>query len=170
MESDRLHDRAYRNDMTSLVYGQDDRVGKFVAQGLHDVSGLEDFGKFVTIGIEKDGEIVAGAVYNNMRSNGDIPFDMNIAFYASSPAWATRSNMEAILGYPFQYLKLKRITALVKKSNKKVKKLISSLGFQYEGKARNAWDGENDAYIYGMLKEEAEMCLDNLKENSHGRR
>jgi len=155
--------------MTKVVYGQDQRVGQFVAKGLHDVDGLEDFGKFVTIGIEKNGDIVAGAVYNNMRSNGAIPFDMNLAFYASSPAWATRSNMEAILGYPFHSLKLKRITAIVMKSNKKVKKLISSLGFKYEGKARQAWDGESDAFIYGMLKEEAEMCLNKLQENRHGR-
>jgi len=35
-----------------LVYGQDHRVGQFVAKGLYDVDELEDFGKFVTIGIE----------------------------------------------------------------------------------------------------------------------
>ena len=52
--------------MSGPVYGQDERVGKFVAKGLHDVDGLEDFGKFVSIGIEKDGDIVAGAVYNNV--------------------------------------------------------------------------------------------------------
>ena len=155
--------------MSCPVYGQDERVGKFVAKGLHDVDGLEDFGKFVSIGIEKDGDIVAGAVYNNVRSNGDVPFDMSLAFYASSPAWATRTNMEAILGYPFDHLKLKRITAIVKKSNKKVRKLISRLGFQYEGKARMAWNGESDAFIYGMLKEEADMCISRLKENHSGR-
>jgi RimJ/RimL family protein N-acetyltransferase len=170
MESGGLHDPANRNDMTEVVIGQDDRVGRYVSEGLNDVESLSDFGNFVTIGIEKDGKIIAGAVYNNMRSNGGVPFDMHIAFYASNPAWATRSNMEAVLGYPFEHLKLKRITAIVRKSNKKVKKLISSLGFQYEGKARIAWDGKNDAFIYGMLKEESEMCLENLKDNSHGRR
>jgi len=48
--------------MTKVVYGQDHRVGQFVAKGLYDVDELEDFGKFVTIGIEKNGDIIAGAV------------------------------------------------------------------------------------------------------------
>lgn len=154
--------------MTNVIYKQDERVGKFVADGLHGIDSVESFGEFVTIGVEKNGKLLAGAVYNNMRSEGSIPFDMQIAFYASSPKWATRSNMEAILGYPFDHLKLKRITAIVKKSNKKAKKLITSLGFQYEGKARLAWDGVNDAFIYGMLREEAKMCIAKLKEQVHG--
>lgn len=155
--------------MTTVVVNQDDRIGGFVAKGLNGVESIEDFGKFVTIGIERDGDLIAGCVYNNMRTHENVPFDMNIAFYAKNAKWASRANMEAILGYPFDYLKLKRITAVVRKSNKKVKKLISSLGFQYEGKARLAWDGVHDAYIYGMTKEDAKMCMTNLKENHNGR-
>ena len=154
--------------MTQIVFGQDQRVGKFVAEGLYGIDGVEDFGKFVTIGIARDNKLLAGAVFNNTRVHNGIPFDMNISFYAKNPAWATRSNMVAILTYPFDQMKLKRITAVVRKSNTKVKKLISTLGFQYEGKARLAWDGANDAYIYGMIKEDADMCLTSLKENHDG--
>lgn len=153
--------------MGELVYGEDDLIGQFVAEGLYDVDCVEDFGEFVTIGVADKGKIIAGAVFNNMRVNSGVPFDINIAFYAVNATWATRRNMEAILAYPFDYLKLKRITAVVRKSNKRVKKLISGLGFQYEGKGRRAWDGENDAYIYGLLREEALNCLAKLKENYH---
>tara|TARA_R110002167_G_scaffold103493_1_gene267734 strand:+ start:6099 stop:6563 length:465 start_codon:yes stop_codon:yes gene_type:complete len=154
--------------MSELVFEEDALIGGFVAQGLYDIDCVKDFGKFVTIGVRSKGKIVAGAVFNNYRVHDGIPFDIQIAFYTASPVWATRSNMEAILRYPFDTLKLKRITAVIKKSNKKVKKLISSLGFQYEGKVRLGWDGKADAYVYGLLQEEAEMCIQNLKENQHG--
>lgn len=150
--------------MSVVIVDQNERVGDFVAKGLRDVESVEDFGEFASIGIEKDGALIAGCVYNNMRTNGTVPFDMNIAFFAKNASWATRDNMETILDYPFEYLKLARITALVKKSNKKVKKLISGLGFQYEGKARLAWDGVSDAYIYGMTRADANNCLKTLKD------
>ncbi len=156
--------------MSKVIYFEDDRVAGFVASGLDGMQAVEDFGKFVTIGVEVDGEVAAGAVFNNMRSSRGVPYDVSISFYASDPSWATKEHMQVILDYPFKQLGVKRITALCRKANKKVRKLLEALGFQYEGKARLGWDGIYDAFIYGMTARDAENTITSLKESRNGKR
>ena len=81
-----------------------------------------------------------------------------MAFAADHPRWASKENFAAIGAWVFGQLGVKRITAAVKKNNKRARKFDEGMGFVVEGKIRQAHDG-TDIMIYGLLKDEHEQWL-----------
>lgn len=81
-----------------------------------------------------------------------------MAFAADSPRWASKQNIAALGAWAFDQLGVKRITATVKKNNKRARKFDEGIGFKVEGKVRKLQDG-TDAILYGMLKEEHQEWL-----------
>jgi RimJ/RimL family protein N-acetyltransferase len=109
--------------------------------------GVDSFGKAVSIGVVSDGKLIAGAVFYNYRN-----VDIELAFAADSPRWATRNNINRILYYPFFQLNCKRITTLQNPDNLRCIKSSEGLGFVYEGALREAGNGGSDILIYGLTK------------------
>jgi len=133
--------------MKSIVYGQDERVMKWVGERLDET----DFGPgSIAIGLERDGELIAGVVYN-MYSKASIC--MNVAAVPGKD-WLSRSFLYATFAYPFVQLKCNRVTALVKMNNEISKKFVQSLGWKPEGCMRKASTDGQDMLVYGMLREE----------------
>lgn len=111
-----------------------------------------------TIGISDNGQIIAGAVFTDYRV---MPYgkDIQITFAATSPRWATRSNIRSIFSYPFIQCGCARLTTITGRKNKRARKLIEGLGFRLEGVVRKAYDGRQDAIVYGLLRDEASRWL-----------
>ena len=130
----------------SFVYGKDAEITNWVESQLRGTVSLRSG---VAIGLQKDGELIAGCVYDNFRTH-----DIEMTFAASTPKWATPSNIGVFFVYPFVQLKLARVTAIAAKANKRARKMLERLGFQLEGVARRGMDGKKDACIYGMLASE----------------
>jgi RimJ/RimL family protein N-acetyltransferase len=104
---------------------------------------------FRTLGLERDGEIVAGIIYENFN-------DSNVFCHiAAEPGGhsMTRGFIEAIFGYPFQQLHLRRMTAYVKASNLCVQRFMKHLGFVLEAELSEAGDNGETMRIYVMKKE-----------------
>ena len=78
---------------------------------------------------------------------------------ADSPRWISKEIVRTILGLPYQ-MGMERITALVRKSNKRSRKLVEGLGFKNEGTIR--YPKEN-LILYGLLEKE-------FKEKWNGKR
>lgn len=72
---------------------------------------------------------------------------------STDPRWATRSILKAAFGYPFVQLPCVRLTAYTGKNMPHVRQFLERLGFQQEGIVRRGF-ADDDAVIYGMLKEE----------------
>ena len=85
--------------MSSLVYGETERVAKWVADLIPHAS---DFGECVAIGcISDDGSPIAGFVYNDYYpAYGTI----HLSMAAVSPMWAKRHIIAEVLQYPFKQL------------------------------------------------------------------
>ena len=66
----------------------------------------------------------------------------------------SRASVEAVMSYAFDYLKLRRLTAMIKISNRRARKLAEQIGFKMEGKHRKVTLDGCDALLYGLLKEE----------------
>lgn len=109
----------------------------------------KDFGPFTSIGIAEDGKLIAGALYHRWRG-----FDCELTFAASSPKWCRKGVLRALFHYPFEQCGVSRMTLIIGENNPRALKLNQGLGFKIEGKARKAYDGTNDAFVLGMLKEE----------------
>lgn len=132
--------------MKILVYGQDKRVRDWVAERIGE--NLDD--AEVAIGVEEDGELIAGVAYN-MYTGAAIC--MNVAA-TPGKRWTTKEFMYAFFAYPFVQLKCRRVTGLVRESNSAARKFDEHVGFIQEGVIRQAFEDGEDAILYGMLKSE----------------
>ena len=139
----------------NLVYGRDQEVAEWVAQRApHAQTGFE---KYVAIGIEEKGALIAGCVYNDYRGHS-----IHVSIASSSPRWATKKTLRAFFGYPFGQLQVERLTAYTGKSMASVRTFLVRLGFVEEGVIRKGFADE-DCIVYGMLREECRW----IKGQSH---
>jgi RimJ/RimL family protein N-acetyltransferase len=120
----------------------------FVAPWVFEKAGGVWFpGSGSAIGKLKDGELIAGSVYDNW--NG-----ANInAHIAGIGNWADKHFMWMIFDYPFNQVGAKRITAPICSTNKKSIDLVERMGFNLEAKLHGA-TSKGDLLLYVMFKDE----------------
>lgn len=133
-----------------LVFNHDKQIAEFVKQRTPQLD-HNGFGDCTTIGIVRFGKLLGGVVYNNYRPQiGDIM----VHFAFDSPKWATREVLASVCYYPFVQLNCNRVTAIVKKKNKRSRRFIEqAIGFRLEGCIRKGF-GNDDAMLYGLLRHE----------------
>ena len=66
-----------------------------------------------------------------------------------------RRTLRELFGYPFVQLQVDRLQAITARTNHASRKLLKRLGFRHEGVMRRFWDGQEDAFLFSMLPEEA---------------
>lgn len=133
--------------MKTVIYGQEDRVIPWVGYRVDE----DDFSENdVAIGLEEDGELIAGVVYNWYTGPSIC---MHVAAEPGK-RWLNRDFLFAAFAYPFIQLKCNRVTGLVRVDNLDAQRFDEHLGFVKEGVLRKAADDGTDFILYGMLKEE----------------
>jgi RimJ/RimL family protein N-acetyltransferase len=133
--------------MKSVVYGQDARVLKWVGERIGE---LEFSPGAIGIGLEEDGELIAGVVFS-MYTKASI--SMHVAAIPGK-RWMTKEYLWRVFAYPFIQLNCNRVTGLVREDNLVAQRFDEHIGFKREGLIRKgATDGTN-FILYGMLKEE----------------
>lgn len=103
-----------------------------------------------TISLHDGAIVIASVAYERFTGeccNAHIASD-------GSRHWMTRRFLRAIFAYPFIQLGLARITGIVPASNAAALAFDLHLGFQIEGRCREALPGGEDAIIIGMLRRE----------------
>lgn len=124
------------------------RIVEFVQD---NIGHRPDFGPCAAIGVQENGILFCGVVYNEYREpEGDVR--MHIA--ATNPKWCLPGRIRAFFDYPFNQLGCQRVTAVVSEHNGAARKLDEYLGFVHEGTIRRGFPDGSDAILYGMLKEE----------------
>lgn len=106
-------------------------------------------GTYASLGIVRDGHIVAGIVYHYRP-----PHDADMTIASIDKRWCNRLVLKAIFVYPFLQLKCKRVTALVESTNQPIQAFLCRVGFQQEGILRQGYASGGDAVIFGMLRDE----------------
>lgn len=129
-----------------IVYDDQDRMLAFAIEKGASEQWNRDA---VAIGREVDGQLVAVAVYEHF-TDGDC--HVHIASDGSR-RWCTRELLVRWFAYPFLQLRLRRITGLVPSRNERALKFDLALGFQVEGRMREAFP-DGDMIILGMLRRE----------------
>jgi len=128
-----------------VIQGCDDLVREWVSREL----GVSIVGDVRCFGILDGGRIIGGAVLHNFKG-----FMVECSFATVDRRWCTRAGLRKFFDYVFNILDIKRLHAACARKNKKMRKLFNGLGFKYEGCARKAFDGRQDAMIYSMLNNE----------------
>lgn len=96
-------------------------------------------------------KLAAVATFHHFRPG--VP-DIELDMVADTPRWCTKGALQFLLAYPFDTLKCRRVTCIIGRKNKRSRRLVEGLGWKLEGTCRRAWDGKQDAMVYGMLREE----------------
>lgn len=132
--------------MKKVIYGDDARVVPWVAERVNE-DRLEGA---VGIGLEEDGKLIAGVVFNLYTGPGIC---MHVAAEPTK-RWMTREYLYRCFAYPFIQLKCLRITGLVRVDNLEAQRFDEHLGFKREGLLRSACEDGTDMIVYGMLAHE----------------
>lgn len=130
--------------MNSLIVGADDYLKEWTAKKI----GITGFGPSTAIGVQRNGKIIAAAVYHDFR---DGQIEASLA--ANSQSWASRSVLHAMFAYPFLQVGANRLLVTCNESNSKAMKMNRQLGFTQEGRLRQLY-APHDAIIWGMLMAE----------------
>jgi len=105
-----------------------DAVGHWVAErvaGKYFVEGSQ------AIGLERDGEIIAGVIYENW--NG-----ASIVCHIAIERQMTKRYLKAIFTYPFEVCQVKKIIVPVSSTHAKSLKLVTKMGFVEEARVKDA--------------------------------
>lgn len=132
--------------MKRVVYGEDARVAQWVG----DLVGENYAAGSAAIGLEQDGELIAGVVFD-LYTGPSI--SMHVAAVPGK-RWMTKDFLWRCFAYPFLQLQCNRITGLVRADNLVAQKFDEHLGFKREGLLRKAAADGTDYVLYGMLREE----------------
>ncbi len=111
------------------------------------IPGASPWEKFTSLGLLDDDQLIAGVIFDRFIPGVNI--DITVA--ADGRRWLTRNFLHRVFSYPFIQLGVKRITALIPKSNEASERFCSHLGFVLEGTVREGWH-DGDLLLYGMLK------------------
>jgi hypothetical protein len=102
------------------------------------------------IGLERDGEIVAGTLFVDW--NGST----NIWMHGGKRpgVFLPRSFWRCVFAYPFDEVGVRRVSAWVDSSNMAARRLNEHLGFSYEAVLRDAGADGGPAFIMVMRRED----------------
>ena len=118
----------------------DIRVVEFVSEQLS----TSFIPPFTTIGLEKDGAIIAGVIFHCFEGP-------NVHLTIAGSGW-TRGLLKAVGSYVFETLGCERFTLTTEKPE--VAKLGERLGGVTEGIMRNQFGKGRNAFLVGVLKDE----------------
>lgn len=132
--------------MKKIILMQSEKVIHWLAGKL----GEKPCDKAIGIGLESNGELQAGVVFESSMQNSVC---MHVASNGTRH-WMTPAFLAFCFRYPFLQLKCERITGLVRADNMDAQRFDEHLGFVREGRLRRACTDGTDLIVYGMLKEE----------------
>jgi len=106
------------------------RIGPWVCER---AGGTWVSGRGSAIGIEKDGELVAGVLFEDFNHANVL---MHVA--GKGKYWLNREFLWFSFYYPFEQLRVKRITVVIPSSNKESLRFAKHLGFVPEATLEDA--------------------------------
>lgn len=113
---------------------------------MSDQLGLVLVPPYTTIGLEKQGKLVGGCLFNNF--NG---YDIELTIVG--PGCLSTGLFRAVSSYVFSQLGCSRMTMTAQRKNAVHIRIAERLGFKVEGVTRGHF-GADDGVILGMLRSE----------------
>lgn len=132
--------------MTERIVLNTARVFAFVSERVP----LQPVGGMQGIGFERDGELIAGVLYEGYNPHNVW---MHVAAKPGS-LWAKRKFLDFVFAYPFRQLGVDRVSGYVNASNQEARRLDEHLGFKQEATLSGAAPDGGDVVIYVMWKKD----------------
>lgn len=141
--------------MKEIIVDRDEVIGPWVAR---KTGGTWYKGRGVCIGLVNDGQLIAGALYedhNGAQIMGHVA--------AEGKHWLNKEFLWFCFYYPFKQLNCKRITGVIASTNLASIRFHEHLGFVHEATLKNAHP-DGDLLVYVMWPENCRWLT--LKEDS----
>lgn len=122
----------------------DPRTLKFVTEK----NGIGDSKIACTIGVERDGEIIAGILYDNLVQGASVCLHVAAK---EGVGWVTRALLRLVFGYAFNGLGVKRITGFVAETNAKARRFDEHVGFRREALLSDVYP-DGGLIVYKMTR------------------
>ncbi len=129
-----------------IVVNENDRVGKWVAAHAGFTYSPTNSQCF---GYERDGEIVAGVIFDNYRVHS-----IGVHIAGEGRYWMTREGIHACCDYPFRQLGVHKIIGYIDEANVKSRNIAERLGFTLEARITGAAKSGGDLLIFTMTQEQ----------------
>ena len=140
--------------MWHLVFGHDEALAAWAGSRMPHV-GADGFPGARAIGVatgpEAHDQLLAVVVYHNYVEAYGV---CEVSIAASSPKWAQRGVIRALLHYPFEQLKCRKLYGTILSTNKRACKLIKGLGFKGPAVLRHHFAQGQHAALYDMTASE----------------
>ena len=132
--------------MKQMIFDQPERVGHWVAAR----SGASYSTDTYAFGLEINGELVAGVMYNQLYPKASVAIHMAAT---KGRYWATREVIQHAFIYPFEHLQVHKLIGYVKEDNLDARQVDEHLGFILETRIKNACVG-GDILVYTMTRDQ----------------
>lgn len=119
-------------------------VREHIEGGVARVEGMR------AIGLRRDGELVAGVVYEGYNGRN---IWMHVAAIPGA-RWMSREFLHAVFAYPFDLCKVDRVSGYVNESNLQARRFDEHLGFKEEARLRGAAPDGGDVLVYVMWRDD----------------
>lgn len=129
----------------TILLGENDLVARWIGAQLKDAPDLTGA---VAFGAVRDNHLVGGIAFTEVRQP-DIR--VTVAGYGS---WLSRRLLRTGFAFAFIDQDCRRMTAMVKRTNRSSRKLVEKLGFKLEGTHRQAFPDGGTMLSYGMVRDE----------------
>lgn len=103
---------------------------------------------------------LVGGVYWFNHYSGPDEFDISAGVAVDDMTPISRRIVRKILDYPFNFLKVPRVTVHINSTNQRAIEQAKKMGFKVEGVKRNAGRGNTDTVVLGLLPGECPMLMD----------
>lgn len=129
-----------------MIVFDESRIGPWVCKrtGADYVQGTS-----TAIGLEKDGQLIAGVLYDNWNGRSVC---MHVAAQPGS-RWMTREYLRVCFDYPFNQLKVNQIIGLVDSTNQQARAFDEHIGFRVAAVIPDA-GRSGDLMIYTMHRDQ----------------
>jgi RimJ/RimL family protein N-acetyltransferase len=120
----------------------DGSIYEWIKTGLKDG---DEFHNDLTIGIYFDRKLIGGITFSIYSK-----FNVYLTIYTEDKSWCCRKIINFVYEYCFTVLCSKKITCIADKSNRKIRKLLTKLGFRLEGVIKYGRLNGRPAFVFGL--------------------
>ena len=128
----------------NLIFDQKEKVADYLIKK----KAGNIFHNYQAIGVEKDGQLIGGVVYDSYEAGYRCAMSC-----AGETGWLSRKNLQVFFDYPFNQLKVKVITATAISGNTESCRVLEGCGFKEMARIPDA-SAQGDLIIYAMYRED----------------
>ncbi|MFA5606801.1 MAG: GNAT family protein [Leucobacter sp.] len=110
---------------------------------------VEQFGLHTCLGLVDDDRILAGAVYCDYSGT-----NVFVHLAGEGRRWLNREFLYVGFQYPFEQMRVRRLTGWVEESNLDARRFDEHIGFREEARLKGAARDGGDVILYVMWKED----------------